>query len=78
MAGDRGKLSLRTTDQAVRAPQRALRSFSEPVGWAILLQTVGGSTTHPGNAGLDKKGKPEACIMAEEKHPEQCSKTITQ
>ncbi len=51
MAGDRGKLSLRTTDQAVRAPEKALRSFSEPVSCAILSQKVGGSTAHLGDTG---------------------------
>ena len=49
---DRGKLSLRTTDQAVWAPVEALRSSSEPVSCAILPQKVGGSTAHLGNAGI--------------------------
>lgn len=33
---DRGKLSLRSTDQVIRASEEALRSFSEPAGCAIL------------------------------------------
>jgi hypothetical protein len=51
MAGDRAKLSLRTTDQAVRAPQKAPRSYSQPVGCAILSQKGSGSTAHLGNVG---------------------------
>ena len=31
MDRDRGKLSVRTTDQAVWAPENALRYFAEPV-----------------------------------------------
>ena len=57
MAGDRGKLSLRTTDQAVRAPEKALRSFSEPVSCAIWPPTGRGSTVHLGNVGWRMSGK---------------------
>ena len=51
-AGDRSKPGLRTTDQAVRAPEKALRSSSEPVSCAILSQKVGGSAAHLGNIGF--------------------------
>ena len=51
MAGDRGKLSLRTTDQAVRTSEKALHSFLQPASCAILPQKVGASTAHLGNAG---------------------------
>jgi hypothetical protein len=51
MARDGGKLSVRSTDQAVCAPEDAERRFSELVCWAILPRVVGGSAAHLGNVG---------------------------
>ena len=57
MARDRGEMGLRTTDQAVQAPENALRCWAEPMDWATLPCRVGGSAVHPENVRLHPLGE---------------------